>query len=758
MSIAIGCSIIAYLFVFNNLNSEWFHANAENIFIIQHKALKENELVTFGNSPMPLGPAIAHDHSSVTRAVRVDRGMGIVKTNENEFEELIRYADPEFLKMFTFPLKAGNDKALAEKNSVILSEGAAKKYFGEDNPIGRVLIIKLANQEDRSFTVSGVAEQFPGPSSCVDFRLLMAYENIFGNNPNLANDWNSFTSATFIQVEKPESITEIAAQMAPYIKLQAAADKDNMPVKAFVFEALDDLRLHSDGVRDSISGHVSWAPVIVLSSISIFLLLLASFNFININLAMAGARLKEIGIRKVVGGNKRQLAIQFLTENALVCLASFMMAIALTGSLLLPGFESIAGTGLTRNFADRPDVWLYLILLLVAVGLISGMYPALYISSFQPIAILRDKFRFGQKNKFMQSLLGFQFFLAFLTIIASVGLTLNAIDQKNRDWGYNKENVLTVRVENEAQYRQMYKAAMEQPTVLEVTGAKTHVGSYSQERDVQVKDARTSAIVFDVAQNYIKTMGIKLHSGKLPDSRDAVVVNQKFARVFAWDDSPGQTVTIDSVSYSIVGIVEDFHHDHFGRGIDPVIFRLGKEPEFTRLVMRTEAGSGVRTIDALEKNWKTSFPDQTFNHFFQDQTFEGLYQETGGILKMFIFTTIIALLMSCVGLFGLAAQRMHTRRKEICIRKIFGVPVSKAVLLVNGNFILLLAIAALVATPLSYFILNALLDSIYTFRMEVGPSSFIISYLLMFITVIITLSGKIYEIIVTNPAEILRNE
>ena len=145
-----------------------------------------------------------------------------------------------------------------------------------------------------------------------------------------------------------------------------------MPVKAFAFEVLDDLRLHSDGVQDSISGHVSWPPVIVLSSISIFLLLLASFNFININLAMAGARLKEIGIRKVIGGNKRQLAIQFLTENALVCLASFIMAIALTGSLLLPGFESIAGTGLTRDFADRPDLWLYLVLLLVAVGLMSA--------------------------------------------------------------------------------------------------------------------------------------------------------------------------------------------------------------------------------------------------------------------------------------------------------------------------------------------------------------------------------------------------
>ncbi len=155
-------------------------------------------------------------------------------------------------------------------------------------------------------------------------------------------------------------------------------------------------------------------------------------------------------------------------------------------------------------------------------------------------------------------------------------MTLNAIDLKNRDCGYNKENVLTVRVENEAQYRQMYKAAMEQPTVIEVTGAKTHVGSYSHERDVQVKDARTSAIVFDVTQNYIKTMGIKLHSGKMLDSRDAVVVNQKFARVFAWDESVGQTVTIDSVSYSVVGIVEDFHHDDFGRGIDPVIFRLGK--------------------------------------------------------------------------------------------------------------------------------------------------------------------------------------
>ncbi len=755
MAIAISCSIIAYLFATDNVNSEWVHEHASNIFIIEHKAIEDGDLKTFGNTPNPLATAVLNDHSSVVRATRVMYDMGSAVVNGNNFEEVIEYVDPAFLEMFSFPLEFGDPKALYDKNAIILSKAAATRFFGTENPIGKSLEFKLAN-ENILFTVKGVAKEFIG-RSCVRFSILTNYENLSRKNPGLLNDWNSFTAATFIEVDKPENIAKLSTSMQPYVKLQNAADKANMPVKSFVFRNLNEIS-NSGDVHNSIAGERAMAPIIVLSSISIFLLLLASFNSINISLAAVGNRLKEIGIRKVVGGNKTQLVLQFLTENVLISMASLLVAVALTGSFLLPAFKEISGAGLTMDLGHRMDLWLYLLILFFAVGICSGLYPALYISSFQPIAILRDKLQFGGKNKFMQTLLTMQFVIAFITIITSVGLTLNYFDLGNRDWGYRKENVMTLLTETPAQYAQMKKIASEQPAISQVTGAEKHVGSYNSSSMAQVGDTKTNAIVFEVAPDYFDVMGFKILSGKLPQAFDAVVVNEHFAKQFGWTNGVGEIITIDSNRYSVAAIVKDFHHDNFMREISSVVFKLEKEEALTTLVMRIDEGAGVRTRATLEAAWMQHFPQSPFGLSYQEESFKDMYYESQGILRVFIFTTTIALLMSCIGLFGLATQRVQSKRKEICIRKIFGVPLVHAMLLVNGNFLLLLCVAAVVATPLSYFILNSLLDSIYIFRMDVEGGPFLIAYALMFVTILITLSGKFYQIAKINPASILRIE
>jgi putative ABC transport system permease protein len=757
MSIAIGCSIIAYLYATDNVNSEWFHKNAANIFLVEHKAVEEGDLKTFGTTPVPLGPTLLSDHSFITNSTRITFEMATATVDGKEFQEFVQYVDPSFLDMFTFPLEFGEPKSLRNKNSIILSKGTALKLFGTEVPIGKTLDLTF-DKDKILFTVTGVAKEFIGPSSCVDFTILANYENVFRNDKKQAGDWNAFTAATFIQVDRPESIAKLSTAMQPYIKLQNAADKTNMPAKSFVFQNLSDVS-SSDGVRNSIAGEMSMAPIIVLSSISIFLLLLASFNSININLAAVGARLKEIGIRKVIGGNRSQLVVQFLTENIIVTLLSVIVAVALTGSLLIPAFEDISGAGLTLDLASRLDLWVYMFIIFLIVGVCSGLYPAFYISSFQPIAILRDKLQFGGKSKFMRSLLTIQFVIAFITIITSAGLTVNYIDMQNRDWGYRKENLLTMLVENQAQYNQMKKIAEEQPTISSLTGAKKHVGSYRNTSTlVKVGDVKANAIVFEVAPNYADVMGFEVLAGKLPTTPDAVIVNEKFAKQFSWTNPIGEVITIDSNQYSIAAIVKDFHHDNFMHEVSSSILTLAKEETFTTLVMRVDEGAGRRTRATLEAAWKKHFPDSPLGITTQEETFNDMYYESKGILRLFTFVMIVALFMAAIGLFGLASQRLQSKQKEICIRKIFGVPLTRAVLLVNGNFLLLIGIAAVIASPLSYLILNELLDSIYKFRMDVGGSPFLISYILMAVTIAFTLTGKIIQIARVNPANILRSE
>lgn len=757
MAIAISCSLIAYLYTFDNLDSEWFHQNASNIFMVEHKAVDEGDLTTFGNVPAPLGPALLNDHSFVVHAVRITDAPVVIHHAGQLIEEWVRFADPAFFDMFTFPLAAGDTKSLSQKNTVILSHEAAIRFFGNEPAVGKTLELEFAPDDKALFTVTGVAQPHTGPSSSVQFGVLVNYENAFRKNPSQLTDWNNFTPATFIQVDNPARIAELSTRMQPYVALQNAADKANMPVKEFVFQNLTDLS--NNRVRNSIVGEVSWAPIIVLSAISIFLLLLASFNCINVNIASVTLRLKEIGIRKVIGGSKRQLVFQFLTENLLLCMASFLVAIALTGSLLLPAFEEIAGTGLELDLTGRLDLWVYLFAMFAGVALLSGLYPALYISSFQPIAILRDKLQLGGKNNFTRILLTAQFIIAFITIIASVGLTVNYIDMQGRDWGYRKENILTLQTETPAQYSLMKKTAGEQPNIAQLTGASRHVGFYQNNGTmVNYGDAKANAIVYEVAPNYFDVMGFRLVSGKFPVTPDGVVVNERLAGQFGWPNAIGETITIDSTRYTITAIVKDFHHDNFAREINAVVFTIGKEEAFTHVVMKIENGTGTRTKSALETTWRRHFADSPFGLHYQEDSFNEMYSESAGILRIFLFTTTVALFMSCIGLFGLASQRVQFKRKEICIRKIFGVPLVKAVMIVNGNFMLLIGIAAVIASPLSYMMLDALLDSIYTYRMEVNAIPFLISYGLMAITILITLSGKIVQIAKTNPATILRNE
>ena len=757
MSIAISCSLIAYLFTFDNLQSEWFHKNASTIFMVEHKAVEDGDLETFGNVPTPMAPALLNDHSFIVNAVRIIDAPVIIRNGAQQNEEWVRFADPSFFDMFTFPLEAGDPKSLAQKNTVILAHNAAVRYFGTENAVGKTLEFEFSPGDKATFTVSGVAQALTGPSSCVQFHMLLNFENAFRKHALQLTDWNHFSPGTFIQVDNPSRIAELQGRMQPYIALQNTADKANMPVKEFAFQNLLDLA--GDPPRNSIVGEVSWAPIIVLGAISTFLLLLASFNCINVNMASVSLRLKEIGIRKVIGGTKRQLVFQFLTENMLVCLGSFVVAIALTGSVLFPAFEEITTTGLQFDIMGRLDIWIYLLILFAGVALCSGLYPALYISSFQPIAILRDKVRLGGKNNFTRVLLTAQFVIAFINIIGSVGLTVNYYDMRTRDWGYKKDNLMALRAETPAQYSLMKKTAEEQPNVTNVTGAARHVGYYNNSGTmVQFGELKANAVVYEVAPNYFDVMGFQVQSGKLPASLDAVVVNEKFAGQFGWANGIGETITIDSNRYSIAAIVKDFHHEDFSREINSVVFTLGKEETFTTVVMRIENNTGPRTRSTLETTWKKNFGEAPFALDYQEDTFSEMYSESAGILRIFMFTTGVALFMSCIGLFGLASQRVQFKRKEICIRKIFGVPLVKAVLLVNGNFILLIGIAAVIASPISYLILDSLLDSIYRYRMEVNATPFLISFLLMGVTILITLSGKIVQIAKTNPANILRNE
>lgn len=760
LSLAVACTMVAYLFIHARVDNEYIHTQGDTIFLVGHERGPAGEVLAFGSSPAPLGPALEADLPQVVRAARVVGMRATVQRGDETFGENVRLVDPGFMEMFTFPLLMGDPAALRDPQAILLSAARAEKYFGDANPIGETLDIQVGDQPVATFTVRGVAAK-PRSSTSLQFPILMAYANRDGGDAAPQDDWAQRVSATFIQVAEPGAVGDVAARMEPYLgKYQAA--KADAQVTGFTFDNLYDLSVNSKYVEDTIARGVPWAPVIVLSIISVFLLMLACLNYMNISLANANRRLKEIGIRKVVGSNRWQLIAQFLAENTLLCLLALVLGLGLAHGLLIPAFNNIAGSESSLLNTSNLDLVLFLGALLVGVGLLSGAYPAFYISSFQPIAVFRGR-QLGGRNRFMQSLLTVQFVLAFITMIVCMGLVVNAVEQEKRDWGYKKDHTLVLQLPpDEASFAAFHDAAQQWPQVQAASGARDHLGRSWRGVHVHTDQPEPmTARAFGVQAGYLGTMGVRLHAGRFfEDAAEAqhLVINEAFARWQGWDEPLGQAVRIDSTHYTVVGVAADFHYDDFGTTIRPAYFYLADPSDLQYLALRLDAGTGTQTRAALEALWQQHHPDADFDPFFQNSVFDVFFQETRGILDIFLFVAFLALIISCMGLYGLAAQHTASRMKEISIRKVLGATVPHLARRLNQRFALLLLAAAVVATPLSYFLLQALLGSIFTYHMEVSYGPFVLAYVLVFTVVLLTLASQLRLLLRANPAETLRSE
>lgn len=766
LSIAIGCSITSYLFIEMRYSMDAFHEHADRIFIAENVIDRDGSRQLWADSPMPLGPAMAADFPQIERAVRVAYGGGTMRYEDKVFQEGLWFVDEGFFDVLTFPLRYGDPGALADPNALILSAQAAERYFGEENPVGRSVSITFSKDRQATFTVAGVAAPFP-ENAGISFNLLTRYDRLQDVSDERLDDWSRYTGATFLLLHNPADIADIAAGMDRYKVLQNAASED-WPIAAFEFVPLRKLSLQEEA-RGRISGGPPPAAAISIGLIGLFLLALACLNYMNIAIATAARRLKEIGVRKVVGSSRRQIALQFLTENVLLCLLALTLGVLAARFFLVPGFNALFGEmGMPRlsvALGENLRLWGFLLALLVGTGLASGAYPAFYVSSFKPIAIFKGSQALGGGSLFMRSFLTFQFVLAFITMITGVILTQNARYQSQRDWGYNQENTLVVPLSDPAHYAMLRDEAAQNPNVLAYAGAPHHVGRSRGYSVVDIQGQKLESVRFDVGHDYLETIGVRLKAGRLferahgGDAAGSILVNELFVRNAGWDDPIGQQVRFDSTTFTVAGVVEDFHYANFFQEIQPALFRLKPdEAAYRFLVLRVAPGAGIETGAAMEAAWKRLVPDAPYEGVFQDTVFDRFYRDSANISKVFSFTALMALLISCMGLFGLASQNIARRMREISIRKVLGATVVGVTSLVNRKFVVLMAVAAVVATPASYFLAGAFLDGVFEYRTPIGPLPFFIAYALVFATAVLTMSTQLYRVATANPARELRNE
>lgn len=764
LAVAIGICVFGYGFARWTFSTDQFHEHKNNVYLVTFFADREGKPQQHGKTPRPLGEMLRDDFAHIKKVSRVEDRSVVMKHKNNVFYEQVRYVDSEFLDMFTFPLKWGTAQSLRDVNSIVISDAMAKKYFGDENPINQDITMIVGNELNKVFKVTGVAAEFP-KSLSFSFNFLINFQNFRTTEPSYNfHDWNKMVDATFIQVDDVTHLSEIANGMGKYQSIQNKAVDEDWAITSFGFEPLATLHKQSEHIKDSISrsSKSNYVSIMFMGGIAFFMLLLACFNYINIAIVTATRRLKEIGVRKSIGATRKVVITQFLIENIVITFFAMIVGVALGYSFFIRGFEQLWSFNMDFTLKDS-TLWIFLPAILLITSVASGFYPALYISRFQVVNILKGSVMFGKKNPMTKIFLGFQLIMASMFITTSVMFTQNTSYLKARPWGYDNRELLYANVSDQSSFEKLSNAMAQSPDIMMTSGAVHHVGKSHASTTVHFPDRDYEVDQLSVDAHYFESMGIPLTDGRTfqdheGSDQQSIVVNETFVRNMMWDSPIGESLKIDSVQYEVIGVVQDFHSYNFAKDVRSIAFRLADKEDYRFLVMRVRNGKLYEAHNGLRQNWAKLFPEIPFSGGYQEDIW-GLYYEQLNIYdlvwKVFAF---LAIVVATLGLYGLVKLNVEGRTKEFSIRKILGADGKNIAGSVTRPYMILFTLALAVGAPLGYVFATWTITFAYTYHMPITISGVTISMLLMVMVLLITISTQILKVVKSNPVDGLRIE
>jgi putative ABC transport system permease protein len=765
LALAIGVCMLVYAFGRWTYSTDQFHVNKNEVHLVTFFANRDGRLQEFGQSPRPLAEVMRQDFPQIIKSSRVEDRNVVMKYEDHVFHERVRYADPDFLEMFTFPLKWGTSSSLKDVNSIILSEEASIKYFGDENPIGQSILMKFDKTRSKAFKITGVAKRFPDAHT-IDFNFLINLEN-FRTEPNYHfDDWKQMVNATFIQVANPVAeIPTIQRGMAKYKTFQNQAAEEDWAIESFAFQPLATLHINSGDIRNDISASSdsNQKSIGFLVIVGGLLLILACLNYINIAIVSATKRLKEIGVRKTIGATRKVVIAQFLTENIVVTLFALTIGFLMGVFFFIPWFEGMFNNlDMEFSIAD-PNLWIYLPCILLFTALASGIYPSLYISRFQVVRIMKGSVEFGKRNPLTKVVLTVQLILTCLFITSAVMFTWNVDYLNNREWGYNKSDALYVAVPDKAAYEKLYNLIKQNPKVVSISGSQHHVGKSHSSIIMQWPERQFEADALEVDANYFETMGLPLKEGRIfqedmESEKQRVVVNETLVKNIALQQPLNKVFKIDSVEYEIIGVVKDFHAYSFTNTIKPMMLRLADEENYKYLSIKVQRGTQPEAYKELQAAWTSLYPETPFDGGYQEDVWGGYYAFIANHGKVWRLFATIAILLSCLGLYGLITLNIAGRVRELSIRKVLGAGVANLSNNVVRQYLLLVSIAIAIGGPAGYFMIRAVFDLAYKYHMPVTPAGALSAISILIIVLVITISTQIRKVLRLNPVDGLKVE
>ncbi|OEK05381.1 hypothetical protein BFP71_18495 [Roseivirga misakiensis] len=757
---ALGVAIMVYSFVDMEYTTDQFHENKHEIYMATSTLSRSGQEAQYGIIPAPYAQILMNDFPQIDRVIRMEHRGGVLKNGASVFNETFTFVDPGFLDMFTFPLKWGNKSALNEPNKIIISENTSIKYFGDTNPLGKSMTFEFGALK-YTFEVAGVAEKFPYKRS-MDFRVLVNFDQLKQIDPAVKlTDWGTFLDGTFIQTNNPSAVANITQNVQQYVALQNEVRKD-YPATAFGFFPWVDLYLKGDDMRNTVTGSTDGVGSLVLSIIAGFILVLAIFNYINIAIVSATKRLKEIGVRKVMGSTRKSLVFQFLSENVFLTLIALILGFILGVTVLIPGFDQMFDIGMEFDIA-QPSLWIFLLILVVFTGLASGAYPALYISNFSAVNIFRGRLKFGGKNKMTKIFLTFQYILACIAVVGGIMFTQNTAFQKSQDWGYNEKATISTNISPATEAMQLMAAMESNPNIASIAPSKHHLSRRSTRMEIQILEKDYDILTLEIGPEYVETMELEVLEGRtFEKNRETdfqnVLINEQMAKLLNPQGALGERFKSDTLNFAVIGILKDFHQYNFSERIEPMILKLSPEDEYAFISMRVKPGSLIATYEALENTWAEIFPEKPFNGFYQEETLENYFREIDGHGKLMRIVASMCIILSCLGLYGLVSLNVASRTKEFSIRKALGAGLKNLAFVINKQFVLFLAVALILGLPISYLLMDTLFETVYEVHKPITVIPFLMALIIVVIMVFATVSSQVKKVMTTSPTEGLRSE
>lgn len=763
LACAIACCLVAYLVIESVWLTGMYHKNKDDIYLFTHTAEENNEIITYGVVSSPIAELAEQELSSVKQWTRVNLNNYVIIHKNESFTERTLFVDPAFMDMFTYKMESGYGGALNEPQSVILTHSAAKKFFGDTHPIGQELGIVIGG-EKKQFIVGGVMENLPS-TAMLNFQIIVNNQALYAATKKAPtqDQWKNNYSWVFIQLEKDSSPLALQAGLENILNMQ----NQILPEDAYLdlqLEPYNSLVKHANTIESGPANHGSMGPQILLAIIALFMLTLAVFNYINISILMASKRLKEIGIRKVIGGRKRQLVFQFLCENLIICLIALLVGMIIAATLFLPWFNNMASENLQLDLFNNGYLWLFLGSLLVFVTLISGIYPAFYISSFKPVAIFTGKLRISNKNKFTGALLTFQFALSIITIVAGIAFLQTNKANETRDWGYNKESKLVVNVPSQADYLALRDDFKKEEDILNFEGSQDMIGHGLDKKSVSYQGKNYKVDVLRGSPNYPKLMDLRLKEGRflnaelLTDSKTNILVNQTFMDQLGIQFPSKELISIDSSKYQIVGVVEDFHSHFFTFSIDPMVILGMPDSNYNYLTLKLTAGKEQKMAERVRSIWHKNVETGHYEGVLQASVFDPYYDDLNGVSNMLIFTSILAIMLSAMGLFGLVALNIQARMKDMSIRKIMGASLFQLSQKILTRYLILWAIASIAGSIMAKMMVSLMLNSLFAFHSGVSAIPICLAFTILFVVITLTISIQLNKVKHNNPVDVLKME